>query len=111
MSNPKRIPDNSRGRTLLYSIGTLALVIGTFAAIGIGSGGGEYSNVAAWAVFGWAVTAFVSCLTFGAILGTLVDIRTLLAEEAEPEQQEPRITPATGTYTAGLRIDWRGLTG
>lgn len=93
MSDPKRIPDNSRGRTLLYVVGTLCLVIGTFAAIGIGAGGGEYSDAAGWTVFGWAVTAFVLCLTFGAILGTLVDIRTLLAEEAEPEQPEPRATP------------------
>lgn len=95
MSNPKRFPDNSRGRTLLYVVGTLCLVIGTFAAIGVGGGGGEYSDAAGWTVFGWAVTAFVLCLTFGAILGTLVDIRTLLAEEAEPEQQEPpkRVTP------------------
>lgn len=72
----------------------MCLVIGTFAALGIGS---DDSAVVGWAVFGWAVTTFVLCLTFGAILGTLVDIRTLLAEEAEPEQQEPRITPATGT--------------
>jgi len=97
MSTTKRITDNSRGRTLLYTVGTLCLVIGTFAALGIGSGGGEFSGVAGWAVFGWAVTAFISCLTFGAILGTLVDIRTLLAEEAEPEQQETRTTPAAGT--------------
>lgn len=92
MSNPKRIPDNSRGRILLYVVGTLCLVIGTFAALGIGS---DDSAVVGWAVFGWAVTTFVLCLTFGAILGTLVDIRTLLAEEAEPERQEPpkRITP------------------
>lgn len=88
MNNSKRIPDNSRGRTLLYVVGTLCLVIGTFAAIGIGGGGGEYSDDAGWTVFGWAVTAFVLCLTFGAILGTLVDIRTLLAEGAKLEQPE-----------------------
>jgi hypothetical protein len=97
MSNPKRIPDNSRGRTLLNCTGIVCLVIGTFAALGIGNSSGELATVAGWAVFGWAVTAFVSCLTFGAILGTLVDIRTLLAGKAEPEQQEPRITPAAGT--------------
>lgn len=102
MSNSKSIPDNSRGRTLLYFVGTLCLVIGTFAALGIGSGGGEFSSVAGWAVFGWAVTAFVSCLTFGAILGTLVDIRTLLADGAEPERQEPtkRITPEESAQAA-----------
>ncbi len=96
MNAPKRIPDNSRGRILLYTVGTLCLIIGTFAAIGIGGGGGEYSDAAGWSVFGWAVTAFVLCLTLGAILGTLVDIRTLLAHQGEPEAQEspkPIATP------------------
>ncbi|HKZ10383.1 MAG TPA: hypothetical protein VJL61_06725 [Rhodanobacteraceae bacterium] len=94
MNAHKRIPDNSRGRQLLYFVGSLCLVIGTFAALGIGS---TDSVVIGWAIFGWAVTAFVFCATSGAILGTLVDIRTLLAEGTAPARQEPPnqiITPA-----------------
>lgn len=91
MNAPKRIPDNSRGRQLLYAVGTLCLILGTFAALGIGS---DDSAVVGRPVFGWAVTTFVACLTFGAILGTLVDIRTLLAQHGEPEAQEPpRLVP------------------
>lgn len=94
-----KIKDNSRGRTLLYVVGSLCLVIGTLAAMGIDGSGGESSGMVAWVVFGWAVTAFVFCLTFGAILGTLVDIRTLLAGRGDTQQDEvprPTVTPTAG---------------
>ena len=91
----KRYPARTSAPTWLNAAGVLFLVFGIIAGFVIGGtsfGGDVYSSEATWT--GWAFFAcgfacFVLFAGMSAVVARLTDIRTLLAEEAEPEQQEP----------------------